>query len=318
MCTAVVLNKTPAVTVSGRTIDHGVDLESQLVLKGPGNKVSTSILTKDNIRPLEWESDYGVVMVNIFGVEAYVDGMNTEGLSCSALWQSDAEPANEVAPDTRAIANITVTEYVLENAGTIAQARRLLESVSILGTSISEQKLGFHWLITDKTGDTLLVELANGRAEFYEEARSIGVVTNEPRYESQLVNLQKFTYLTNKDNQALLGANGHPISGSGMIGMPGDFTSMGRFVRAYTLVHSAQPLPAPTEGINAVVHILNNFDVPRGVLQGGVHTQWTAVHDHTNLVYCFKTYDQPSLKGVDLSRIDWAATDLVSYPLEAA
>ena len=62
----------------------------------------------------------------------------------------------------------------------------------------------------------------------------------------------------------------------------------------------------------AAFHILNQFDIPLGSVRdkadGGVElTQWTAVSDLKNLRWYFKTYDDQSIRMVDLKQAVEAA-----------
>ena len=99
--------------------------------------------------------------------------------------------------------------------------------------------------------------------------------------------------------------------GGGMLGMPGDFSPPSRFVRA--AVFSAAAIPAETveKGVQQVFHILNNFDIPVGIVQeqagGLVHTDYTMLtiaRDPKNLRYYYKSYDDQTIRMVDLNRFD--------------
>ena len=52
--------------------------------------------------------------------------------------------------------------------------------------------------------------------------------------------------------------------GSGMLGMPGDFTPPSRFVRAVAFTQSVPPEPTEESAVIQAFHILNNFDIPKG------------------------------------------------------
>ena len=69
-----------------------------------------------------------------------------------------------------------------------------------------------------------------------------------------------------------------------MIGLPGDYTSPSRFIRAAFLRHAVTPPQTGAEAVQAVAHILNTVDIPVGVAQSRAgdqivsdYTQWAAI-----------------------------------------
>jgi len=100
-------------------------------------------------------------------------------------------------------------------------------------------------------------------------------------------------------------------SGSGWLGLPGDWTPPSRFVRTVFLVHSADPARNADEAVNLAGHILNSVDIPRGLIKtkGPVntdlidYTQWVVIKDLTNRVLYFRSYEDLTLKKVDMKKL---------------
>jgi choloylglycine hydrolase len=102
--------------------------------------------------------------------------------------------------------------------------------------------------------------------------------------------------------------------GSGMLGLPGDFTPPSRFVRAAVFSATAIPSQTAEKGIEQVFHILNDFDIPVGVARevsdGVVHTDYTLLtmaRDPQSLRYYYKSYEDQTIRMVDLKKFDWQA-----------
>ena len=131
-------------------------------------------------------------------------------------------------------------------------------------------------------------------------------------------------HLTNLRNYIALNPNNvPPVSifgktfkqlgqGSGMLGLPGDFTPPSRFVRAAVFSATAIPEKNAEKGIQQVFHILNNFDIPVGaareVKDGVIYSDYTMLtvgRDPKNLRYFYNTYDDQTLRMIDLSRFDF-------------
>jgi choloylglycine hydrolase len=96
-----------------------------------------------------------------------------------------------------------------------------------------------------------------------------------------------------------------------MLGLPGDFTPPSRFVRAAVFSTTAIPSDNAEKGIEQVFHILNNFDIPVGVAraeeEGVIHTDYTMLtmaRDPKNMRYYYKSYDDQTIRMVDLKQFD--------------
>ena len=55
--------------------------------------------------------------------------------------------------------------------------------------------------------------------------------------------------------------------GSGMLGLPGDFTPPSRFVRAAAFAAAAWKPKTAAGGVNTVLHLLSSFDIVKGVVR---------------------------------------------------
>ena len=97
--------------------------------------------------------------------------------------------------------------------------------------------------------------------------------------------------------------------GSGLRGLPGDFTPPSRFVRAVAFSQSALPSDTAPQAVLQAFHILNNFDIPYGAVRQTENgqtvaemTTWTSASDLKNLRWYFRTYDDQSIRSVDLPK----------------
>lgn len=106
--------------------------------------------------------------------------------------------------------------------------------------------------------------------------------------------------------------------GTGLLGLPGDFTPPSRFVRAAVFSASAKPSENAREGIEQVFHILNNFDIPLGAARaiddaGNQHYDYTIIttaRDPQSLRYYYKTYEDQTLPMVNLNQFDLDAPEV--------
>lgn len=157
----------------------------------------------------------------------------------------------------------------------------------------------------------------------FKTATTLGVVTNSPTYDWHMTNLRN--YITVNPNNVQSGKIGKLElqafgMGNGMWGLPGDFSPPSRFVRAALFSANAIPSDNAAEGIDHVFHILNNFDLPRGIArtnQDGTisadFTQMTTARDPQNLRFYYKTYDDQTIRMIDMKKLDLDAKEIKKF-----
>jgi choloylglycine hydrolase len=292
-CTEVLLNKSKGLVISGRTLDYDCEMGSQICFRAKGSAVSDpgSRFTRLQGAPLQWTAKYSAVMVDAFNEPAYVDGMNTEGLSVGTLWHSDTEPAKLVESGKNGLANVSLVEYILENAKNIDEAKQLVSKLSLVISIYKGKPMALHWIVTERSGRSLVIELKDGKPKFFEEATAVEVLANSPSYNMQLDNLKACQ--SKWDNESYV--------------LPGDYQSKSRFVKSAFLVAHLPEFKTADEGVSAATQILHNVESPRGA-QGpnGSYTQWMVVRDQSNLKYLVMGVKHSAPKVVDLRAIDFA------------
>ncbi|HPE85250.1 MAG TPA: linear amide C-N hydrolase, partial [Chlamydiales bacterium] len=175
-------------------------------------------------------------------------------------------------------------------------------------------------ILYDKQGDALVIEPIEGTLMTYEN--KIGAFTNSPNFDWHLTNLRNFINLTPFNAQAitLRDVRLAPFGqGSGMVGLPGDFTPPSRFVRAAIFSSTAIPAKNGEDLVGQTFHLLNQFDIPVGVARqkdkGQISTdstQLTSVKDPNALRYYFKSYDDQTIKWIALNDFDLNANVIKS------
>ena len=95
-----------------------------------------------------------------------------------------------------------------------------------------------------------------------------------------------------------------------MAGLPGDFTSPSRFVRAVAFANTGLPNETADDAIFEAFHILNAFDIPKGSIRETENDQvamdytiWTSASDTKNLIYYFKTYKTQAVESIDIVKV---------------
>jgi len=66
--------------------------------------------------------------------------------------------------------------------------------------------------------------------------------------------------------------------GCGMLGLPAEGSALARFMRAVSYVATLRPVPDAAALEMSARHVLNNFDIPFGLIRADDNPQG---HDHT-------------------------------------
>ena len=181
----------------------------------------------------------------------------------------------------------------------------------------------FHYIVYDKAGNSLVIEPLDGKLVTYDNP--LGVCTNSPTFDWHMTNLRNYVNLSpdNASSTNMAGVEIAPLGqGSGLLGLPGDFTPPSRFVRAAIFSKAAIPPNNTEEAVLQIFHILNQFDIPvgsvRAVVNGVIHTESTtetSVKAPQSLKYYFKMYEDQSIRVVDLNQFDLNAKEIKKAPM---
>ena len=349
MCTNFLLNianDASAPRVSARCLELAGTLSTSIFMVPRAQKfpLAKPLFTVNN--PLSWTNQYGFIGVadpdGMSKFPCFVAGMNEVGLTVGGLWLPGTEfPQTGPNPG---VAYSDLVAWVLGNFATVADlVNNGLPKVSFIGpvTPPTGAKfdgyLPLHFIVTDPTGASLVIEFVGGVITTYPCAN--GVMTNAPTYDWQLTNLDGYANLTVVGGSTqLVSPPGSPPVGSGMLGLPGDSMSSSRFVRATKLIEGYNKLPAngagwlPAPGgsgtasaeqtlVTAAMQLVQVIQTtPYGTalveppssqsgtgLQVGDWTMWSVVRDHTNLKYYFTTAFNGVMRCVDLTALNFGS-----------
>ncbi|MFA5094132.1 MAG: choloylglycine hydrolase family protein [Candidatus Omnitrophota bacterium] len=298
--------------VIGRSMEFPTDLHSRIIAVPRGQQF-TSIGDK-GVKGLTWTNKYGFFGIESFDIKnAYVEGMNEKGLAFDALMFTGAE--YQPAEPGKFVTVIDLCSWIMGNFATTDEARAGLPSINVANVTIKKMHgpLGMHVALHDASGKNLVIEFIDGKVNIYDNP--LGVMTNRPDFPWQMNNLRNYINLDAHDrkDRSINGVKIDPTGvGSGMLGLPGDWTPPSRFVRIAFCVDEAQPAKDSVEAVNQAEHILNVVDIPRGVIKENPapfvrmegFSQWVVIKDLTNLALYYKTYENTAWKKVDMKKFD--------------
>lgn len=251
----------------------------------------------------------------------YYDAINEKGLAMAGLNFIGNAAYHAVLPERDNIAQFELIPWLLCQCASVAQARALLDKINLTATPYSAQlpAAQLHWLLADAQQTIVIESMADG-LHIYDDP--VGVLTNNPPFAQQLFGLNNYMHLSPRQPQnAFAPALAlHAYSrGMGALGLPGDFSSASRFVRAAFVRMNAQAEPSEWQSICQFFHMLGAVAQPRGCceVQNGQYefTRYTCCCNATRGVYYYTAYDNPRITAVDMHRENMAGHALICYPL---
>lgn len=314
-CTGIKLTAKDGNTIHGRTFEFGITVPTSLVVIPRGYSF---IASTPKGAGLTYEAKYAAVGTMCYNYLLIMDGMNEMGLSVGTFYFPGFAGYTTTTSENqeRSLSPIDFSNWILTQFGTLDEVKVNLPQVSIAPTIIQgwgDSAPPFHYIVYDKSGQSIVIEPINGKLVVYDNP--IGVLTNSPTFDWHMTNLRNYVHLS-PNNAAPIKLEDIVLSpigqGSGMMGLPGDFTPPSRFVRAAAFTASAIPVDTANDAVFQAFHLLNQFDIPLGAARqmeknGYINSDFTlatVVRDPHNMKYYIRTYDDQSIKMVTLSIFD--------------
>lgn len=255
------------------------------------------------------------------GYPMFYDAVNEKGLGMAGLNFAASARYSEPEDGKQNVAQFEFIPWVLSQFASLGQARSAIEKINLVGTTYDSRypAAKMHWIIADKSG-AITVEPTEGGLKIYDNAP--GVLTNEPPFDMQLFNLNNYMRLSPKqpENSFSDAINlGTYSRGMGGLGLPGDLSSMSRFVRAaFTKLNSLSG-SGEAESVGQFFHILGSVEQVRGCCEVAQDkyeiTIYTSCFNADKGVYYYTTYNNRRITAVDMHRENLDSDSLARYPM---
>ena len=332
-CTEFRVRSNNGSVIIGRSMEFNLDLISDLVVEPAGfihqavPKLGCPVSSR-----MTWNNSYRIAYLDVLHLPFASDGLNEAGLSVGSLLFPGFAKFQDIPIDRcdNAISSLQFPLWILGKFGTVRELREALSEDSfplVWEAEVPEIKVAFelHFSIYDATGDGIVIEYTEQGRKVYNN--TLGVVTNSPPYDFHLTNIRNYIELSKFAHDPLkLGKmEFSPIGqGSGLLGVPGDFTPPSRFVRTAAIVHFADEVKTGKDAVMLGFHVLNTVDIPRGISATHLpvlhtetydYTQWVVVKDLTRKSIYFRVYNDLTIRVVHLSDVKNAEKVKMSFSM---
>ncbi len=251
----------------------------------------------------------------------FYDATNEFGLSMSGL----NFPGNAYySPHVEGKENITPFEFIpwiLGQCKNVQEAKKLLDRIHLVDIAFSEKLplSPLHWMLADYES-SIVVEVMKDGLHIHENP--VGVMTNNPPFEQQMFHLNNYRNLR-VDNGENHFSTELPLQeycqGLGGIGLPGDVSSMSRFVRiAFGRAHSVCK-EDESSSVNQFFHLLSSVEMTRGICYTDTKkwdiTVYISCMNMNKGLYYYTTYDNRMIHCVDMHKENLDGDVVSRFPL---
>jgi len=316
MCTGIRLIAKNGAVVYARTLEFARPIDSSIIFI-PRSVSFIGTTSQKNMPGLSWKTKYAAVGANAANEIGIIDGVNEVGLAGGLFYLPDYAQYQEVseAELKNSLAPWELMTWILTTCATVAEVKKRVTEIKVGNIVFNNWGIipPIHAIIHDQQGNSVVIEYIEGTLHLHDNP--LGVITNAPTFDWHMTNLKNYVMLSrlNATPRKIDGITLDPLGqGSGMLGMPGDFTPPSRFVRAVFLSQCVTQLKDEEETRATAFHILGLFDIPVGVVcmeQNGQmycdYTQWTSAVDLRNKRYYFHTYADRTIRMVDLMKCNF-------------
>lgn len=251
----------------------------------------------------------------------YFDAVNEKGVAMAGLLFAGNAVYKPYADDKDNMAPFEFIPWILGQCDDIDGVKRLLKRINITDVNFNDKlpNTPMHWMISDKNSSVTVEAVADG-VKVYDNP--VGVLTNNPAFDIQMLNLNNYMHLSPREpintfsDELELATYSR---GMGGIGLPGDLSSMSRFVRAAFVRANSVSGKGEEESVSQFFHILGSVEQQRGCTitkEGKCEiTIYSSCCNTDKGLYYYKTYENSGISCVDMYKEKLDGKELVCYEL---
>ena len=269
------------------------------------------------------ESHYAMIgMATVIdNLPLYYEATNEIGLSMAGLNFPNNAHYNAYQEGKDNIATFEFIPYILGKCKDTLEARQCLENINLVDTSFSENLTAtpLHWIISDRHG-SLTVESTKEGLMIYDNP--LGVLTNNPPFSWHMMNVNNYMSLSENYPENKLSQN-HSFDayslGMGALGLPGDYSSASRFIRAVFVKEKSPCLEGENESVSHFFHMLYSVAMPKGCVMTKdgqcEYTRYSSCCNTDKGIYYYTTYGNMNITAIDMHGVNIDDREIYAYAI---
>lgn len=249
----------------------------------------------------------------------YYEATNEKGLSIAGLNFPQNAVYYKISDYKDNIAPFELIPWLLGQCTNISEVTRLLAEINIAKINFSEELplTPLHWMISDRESSITVECLADG-IKIYENP--YGVLTNNPPFSYHILNMNNYMGLHEGASTNRLSPNDmlqNYSLGMGAIGLPGDYSSASRFVKAVFVKLKSALGTNEAESVNQFFHILSSVAMPKGCVMTPSgeyeYTRYSSCCNTSLGIYYYTTYECRNITTIDMHSVDLDTKNLYCF-----
>lgn len=301
MCTCIYLKGKN--NYFGRNMDIYYSFNEQIINVKKGKEF---ILKNSKILKIKY-SLLGIGTI-INNYPLFSDVMNEKGLAIAGLSFLDNAYYFEYKEDKINITPYELPLFLLGTCSNVEEVKNVLKNINLLNEPFSNEiPLAYlHFMVSD-LNKSIVIESTKEGLNVYDN--DLNVLTNNPEFSYHKNNI--LNYLNLSINDPINNKFENISYGQGLIGLPGDYSSMSRFVKAYFVKEN---IIFNDNQINQFFYCLDSVFMPLGLVKakdGFEYTRYQSCYDLKSGKMYYKSYSDRSIKCV--SFYDFIGKDDIQY-----
>lgn len=314
MCTAITYQTKDFYL--GRTLDFEISYGEEIVIT-PRNYIFHFV--EEGIL----ETHYAMIGIATIQNDypLFYEAVNEKGLGIIGLHFVGNATYFSKQKKKRNIAPFEMIPWLLGKCKSVQEVKEELLQFNLLNQPFqpSIPLAELHWLVADSHSSIVIESRKDG---LHVLDNPIGVLTNNPPFEQQVFALNNYMHLSRKDPKNCFNRKLSLMKysrGMGALGLPGDFSSQSRFVRASFIRSNSVCQTGEEESVNQFFHILQSVDVIRGCceIEKGKYaiTFYISCCNTNKGIYYYTTYQNHQIHAVDMYKENLDGKKLIHFPM---
>ncbi|WP_127843126.1 choloylglycine hydrolase [Actinomyces wuliandei] len=313
MCTGLRFSDAQGHMYFGRNLDWSCGYGQRVVITPTGYRVASPYGALPEVR-------YPVVGMGIVvdDTPLYFDAANDQGLAVAGLnFPGYAQYATGPVDGMTSVAAYEFPLWVAAGFASVDEVEEALTSTVVVDRPVNDQLPSslLHWIIGDATRSIVVEHTAEGLQVFHDD---VDVLANQPGFAYHAENLRSYLTVASDVPAPVTWGRSRlePYgSGGGMRGLPGDYYSPSRFVRAAYLNSHYPTKSTEEDNVSRLFHSLAGVAMIDGAARMGDGsyevTVYTGGFSSRTSTYYYSTYEDPAVRAVAMGDYDLTGTELV-------
>lgn len=250
----------------------------------------------------------------------YAEASNEHGLSIAYLNFNGLARYNEIKKDRLNLAVYEVGLFLLSKYKNVDQIKNEIEKINIINIPYNDKTslTDLHIMIADNKESVVIEQTLSGLKVY---KNRYNVLTNNPEFSFHENNLSRYIGLSNlpptNNIDKCIDFNIYSL-GLGAIGLPGDYSSTSRFVRAFFNKSNTIFENDEEKNVYTFFKLLDSVSIIKGLVkvEDSYHyTIYSSCFSYQSKMFYYKTYNSNKIYKIDMLNKDLTQKTLIEMKL---